>query len=102
MLLSVANGYCYGGGMKISPNAVNSDGQLDVLVVNPVSKIKLLTLFPKIFTGAHIYHPKVSTMRGKEISISAQTDSFADGEFVSTLPITVSVLPKALNTWVVT
>lgn len=102
MLLSVANGYCYGGGMKISPNAVNSDGQLDVLIVNPVSKIKLLTLFPKIFTGAHIYHPKVSTMRGKEISISAQTDSYADGEFVSTLPITVSVLPKALNTWVVT
>ncbi len=100
MLLSVANGNCYGGGMKISPNAKNCDGQLDVLMVDPVSKIKLLALFPRIFTGSHINHPKVSTMRCKEISISAHTDSYADGEFVSTLPIKVNVSPKALNTWV--
>jgi diacylglycerol kinase (ATP) len=100
MLLSIANGFCYGGGMKINPHASNNDGLLNVLIVEPVSKVKLLALFPRIFTGSHIKHPKVSTFSGKVISVEAQTDCYADGEFISTLPIQVSVLPGALRTWV--
>jgi len=100
MLLSIANGYCYGGGMKINPFAKNSDGFLNVLIVEPVSRIKLLALFPRIFTGSHVKHPKVSTMSGKVISVEARTDSYADGEFISVLPIQVSVVPGALRAWV--
>lgn len=99
MLLSIANGSCYGGGMKIQPTAINSDGILDVLMVNPVSKLKLLILFPRIFSGTHVSHPKVSISRGMSISLDANTDCFADGEYVSSLPIEVSVCPKALHTW---
>ena len=52
MLLSVANGECYGGGMRICPGASNSDGVFDILVVRPVSKLVLLTIFPKVFNLA--------------------------------------------------
>jgi diacylglycerol kinase (ATP) len=57
MLLSVANGETYGGGMRICPDASNTDGIFDILLVHPVSKIVLLSIFPKVFTGRHVPHP---------------------------------------------
>ena len=99
MLLTIANGQTYGGGMRICPGASNSDGIFDILVVRPVSRFVLLTIFPKVFKGNHIPHKKIDTYRGKVVKISANTTSYADGEFVSQLPITVSNVPKALSTW---
>jgi diacylglycerol kinase (ATP) len=99
MLLAVANGESYGGGMRICPGASNSDGIFDVLIVRPVTKIVLLTIFPKVFKGNHIPHPKIDVYKGKYIKISSTTVAYADGEFVSQLPLEVTNVPNALTTW---
>lgn len=99
MLLSVANGKTYGGGMRICPDASNSDGQFDVLLVRPVSKLVLLTIFPKVFFGKHIPHPKIDVYRGKEVSISGNTKAFADGEYIDDLPIQIHNIQNSLSTW---
>jgi diacylglycerol kinase (ATP) len=99
MLLVVANGESYGGGMRICPGASNSDGIFDILIVRPVTKIVLLTIFPKVFKGNHIPHPKIDVYKGKHVKISGTTVSYADGEFVSQLPIEVTNVPNALTTW---
>ena len=101
MLLSVANGETYGGGMRICPNASNSDGVFDILLVHPVSKIVLLTIFPKVFAGKHIPHPRIEIIRGRNVQLSANASAFADGEFVSTLPIKIENIPNALKTWLI-
>jgi len=99
MLLSVANGECYGGGMRICPGASNSDGVFDILVVRPVSKLVLLTIFPKVFKGNHIPHPKIDLHHGRKVKLSGPTLAYADGEFISDFPIEVTNIPKALTTW---
>ena len=99
MLLSVANGETYGGGMRICPDASNSDGIFDILLVHPVSKIVLLSIFPKVFTGKHVPHPKIDIIRGKKVQLSADASAFADGEFVSKLPIEITNVKNALKTW---
>jgi diacylglycerol kinase (ATP) len=99
MLLSVANGECYGGGMRICPGASNSDGVFDILVVRPVSKLVLLTIFPKVFKGNHIPHPKIDLHHGRKVKLSGPTLAYADGEFVSDFPIEVTNIPRALTTW---
>ena len=99
MLLSVANGECYGGGMRICPGASNSDGAFDILVVRPVSKLVLLTIFPKVFKGNHIPHPKIDLYQGRKIKLSGDALAYADGEFVSDLPLEVTNIPRALTTW---
>ena len=101
MLLSIGNGESYGGGMRICPGASNTDGLLDVLLVRPVSRIVLLTIFPKVFKGNHIPHSKIDTYKAKVIKISADTACYADGERVSDLPIEVINEANALNTWLV-
>lgn len=100
MLVTVANGENYGGGMKICPGASNSDGLFNVLLVQPVSKLVLLTIFPKVFFGRHIPHPKIKTYIGKQIKIIGKTTAYADGEFMNNLPIQISNVPKGLKVWV--
>ena len=96
MLVSVANGPSYGGGMLICPMADRSDGFLDVIIIKPVSKFELLRVFPKVFSGSHVTHPKIEFLRVKNISIEADTVAFADGEYISQLPIIVAAVSDAL------
>ena len=100
MLVAVANGSSYGGGMKILPNASYQDGELDLLYVDPVSKLTLLSIFPLVFKGWHLKHPAVHVLTSKKIELRGLTNAFADGEFVSTLPLKISVEKEALRTWI--
>lgn len=99
MLIAVANGATYGGGMRILPNASFHDGKLDLLYVDPVSKITLLSIFPKVFRGGHISHPAVHVMEGSDFQISGQAQAYADGELIGALPIRLSVLRNGLTIW---
>jgi diacylglycerol kinase (ATP) len=98
MLIAVGNGVSFGGGMKVCPTAVPDDGLIDVCVIGDVSKIDFIRTFPKVFSGRHIEHPKVTVLRGKEVTISAERtlQVFADGEHVGTLPATFTVVPGSL------
>ena len=40
--------------MKVTPNAKVDDGLFDVLVVQALSRIAFLRIFPKVFTGEHV------------------------------------------------
>ena len=100
MLIAVANGSTYGGGMKILPNASYNDGTLDLLYVDPVSKLTLLSIFPRVFRGSHVKHPAVHILKGSHFEISGNTKAFADGEYIGDLPLDISVIKDGLTTWV--
>lgn len=95
----VGNGPKYGGGMIALPGAVQDDGLLDICMIKDMTKLDLLKTFPKIYQGAHIYHPKVSTDRGKVITLSSDVKLYAhaDGENLGVLPATFEIMPAKLN-----
>ncbi len=104
MLVAVANGQSFGGGMKITPKARIDDGELDLFVVAPVSRWKLLTLFPKVFQGKHVDHPAVSIRRVRSVRIElldrkAGVAGYSDGERLGALPVQVEIVPGALTLW---
>jgi diacylglycerol kinase (ATP) len=99
MLVAVANGASYGGGMQLCPMADRSDGFLDIMILHPVSKLELLKVFPRVYSGKHVTHPAVEFVRAKTIKLNADTVAYADGEHIGRLPISVSVEPKNLATW---
>ena len=98
-LVTVANGASYGGGMKVCPNAELNDGLFDVMVLGKVSRIELLKVFPKVYSGRHVGHPAVTFYRCMEIEIIGSGSSFADGEPISTLPLSVQCVSNALKVW---
>lgn len=103
-LVACGNTRSYGGGMMICPNADPTDGLLDITMVGSVSRYKLLRLFPKVFSGAHIELPDVVTARAHTIALdaaggfgTAEMYAYADGERVCPLPVELSVAPGALR-----
>lgn len=100
MLVVVANGSTYGGGMRILPDASFHDGRLDLLYVDPVSKLTLLSIFPLVFKGWHLKHPAVHVISARNISIKGNTNAYADGEYVSNLPLKISIIRDGLSAWV--
>lgn len=99
MLIAVANGISYGGGMKICPDADLRDGLFDLMILEPVSKFEFLRVFPKVFKGTHISHPKVKILKGRNIEIRAEAVAYADGERIGELPVSAEIVPGALRTW---
>ena len=98
-MVTVANGPSYGGGMKVCPDAALTDGLFDVMVLGKVSRIELLKVFPKVYSGRHVGHPAVTFYRCREIEIIGSGASFADGEPISCLPLTAQCVSSALKVW---
>ncbi|MEU9235476.1 diacylglycerol kinase [Streptomyces subrutilus] len=97
-LVAVGNGASYGGGMRICADAVPDDGLLDVTVVGDCSRTTLLTVFPRVYRGTHLGHPKVSVHRARTVTLEAAgLTAYADGEPVGPLPVTAECVPGALR-----
>ncbi|WP_035932393.1 diacylglycerol/lipid kinase family protein [Knoellia aerolata] len=98
MLVAVANGPSYGGGMRVVPAASYDDGLLDVLVLHEVSTPTLLRVFPKVFSGAHVGHPAVEILQGRRVRLEATgIVAYADGERFGPLPMECEVVPGAVT-----
>ncbi|MSS73968.1 MAG: diacylglycerol kinase family lipid kinase [Candidatus Latescibacteria bacterium] len=99
LLAAIGNTGFYGGGMQILPQAACDDGLLDVCIIDPLPRLKLLRYFPRIFSGSHISLPEVHTLRGRSIRIESPRPLwiFADGEPICQTPAQVEVVEKALT-----
>lgn len=98
-LVIVANGNTYGGGMLISPNSKVNDGELEIIFVREVTRVQLLLLFLRIFSGRHIEHPKVTQWTGKRIVLKASTIAESDGESLADSPLDLAITATTLKTW---
>ena len=98
MLVAVGNGPSFGGGLRICEGAAIDDGLLDVVVINPVSKAKLLRVFPQLYRGTHTSIPEFERHRVRRVTLSSpDVVAYGDGERLGPLPITTSVVPGALR-----
>lgn len=101
-LAAVGNTSCFGGGMRICPSADPTDGLLDVVTIAPVGRARLLWVFPRVFAGRHVADPRVSTLRGRDISVevAAPADErsvlWGDGERIGPLPARLRTRPGSL------
>jgi diacylglycerol kinase (ATP) len=102
-LVSVANGPRIGGGVHIAPDASLEDGLLDVVVAGPFGRWGAARIFPGMYTGRHLAHPGVGTLRARTVTVAptvagaAPPHAFADGEHLGPLPLRVEVEPGALH-----
>ncbi|MFF3248492.1 diacylglycerol kinase [Streptomyces sp. NPDC002870] len=97
-LVAVGNGSSYGGGMRICSGARMDDGLFDVTVVGDCTRTTLLKVFPQVYKGTHLSHPKVTTHRVRTITLQAdEVTGYADGEPMGALPLTAQCVPGAVR-----
>ena len=99
-LVNVSNGAWVGGMFYIAPMADNKDGKLELLVADPVSRLRTLSLLPKILTGKHIGEKEVSHVSIRRVTIEATepVPSHLDGEVLPLMTrFEIELLPAALD-----
>lgn len=99
MLVSIANGPAFGGGMRIAPDARTDDGLLDVVVLRPVPIPEFVQVFPSVFKGTHVRNRNISIHRARQVSVAVDRPivAFADGERLGPSPVRCEVVPGALR-----
>jgi len=97
--VEVGNSVYTGSTFVMSPNAIVDDGFLEVILVNKLSRFRLLQILPTIFTGKHIYKKEVEIFKAKKISIFTNPSKslVPDGELFGTTPIEIECKPKAIS-----
>lgn len=99
-LLTICNSGTFGGGMKISPNSDLQDGKFEIATVSPVSRLKLLLLFPLIFTGKHqglkIFSTRQASNLQLELVSKQELMVTSDGEERCLPPIKVEIQAGAV------
>jgi YegS/Rv2252/BmrU family lipid kinase len=97
LVASAENG---GGGMRLAPGAMIDDGQLDFVAFGNLGRAEaLFRVLPGIRQGHHVAHSKVATCRGRRFHFECSDEMLVDldGETLGHLPLTVTVLERALR-----
>lgn len=91
----VANSTYTGTSFLIAPMAKVDDGLLDLILLNKISRIKLLRLFNSIYDGSHINYPEVEYIQAKKIKIIEEKAGklIPDGEILAESPVEFECLP---------
>lgn len=100
-LIAVGNTASYGGGMPVCAGAAADDGMLDIVHVRPLTRSRLIRLFPLLLQGRHLARPEVSHRRARHVQVAApELVVYADGERVGMGPCTIELRVGALTVMV--
>jgi len=99
MFAAIGNTRQYGGGIRITPDALPDDGLLDLCIVHRTTRAQLLKTLPRAYTGAHVKSPFVETGRGRTFHFESEQAMavYADGEPLTRTPVTFGVCPQKLK-----
>jgi YegS/Rv2252/BmrU family lipid kinase len=99
-LVVVANGQYFGRGMWIAPKALMNDGMFDVVLVEGMSRLRILLAFRQVYRGTHLTRKDVRYTRAASVRISSEDGPLKldfDGEGALGQDLNFSVMPKAVN-----
>jgi YegS/Rv2252/BmrU family lipid kinase len=98
IFIQVGNTVYTGSNFVMSPDAVVDDGFLDIIVVNKLSRLRILKLLPTVFRGKHVLEKEVDVFKGKKIHILTDSPKsiVTDGEVFGNTPMEVECLPQAI------
>jgi len=99
MFCVVGNSPQYGGGIRITPDALLDDELLDACIVHRTSRFQLLKTLPRAYNGTHVKKAFVETRRAREFHVESDSpmDVYADGELLTTTPVRFSLADQKLR-----
>ena len=82
MMVVVANGPREGGSFLVAPNALCNDGLFDVILVEQMSRLRMLSMVPRFMKGSHLSDRHISETRASHMIIRSEDPLYVhvDGE----------------------
>ena len=99
MLTTFANGIYYGGGLMPAPNALIDDGEIDFVVIEKLSRLKIVKFLGLFKKGEHGSLKEVDFYKCKQIQIKADKvfRLNIDGEIFEDTKLDIEILKHQLN-----
>ena len=99
VFVEISNTKYTGTKFLIAPAASMDDGLLDVTLLRKLPRLRLLRLFPTIYSGRHVEFEEVSVFQARSIRILAPTGypMAPDGEFHGETPAEITCLQRDLE-----
>lgn len=100
LMILIANGKWEGGKYFVSPNSLNNDGYLELIILKSISKIRLAIEFIKLSLGSSLSSDliKLTSIQKTKITTSIPVYTHADGEIEkSEQHFSIDISPKKLN-----
>lgn len=99
LLIAIANGKCYGGGLNVAPDADVADSLFNVLIINRISNWRILLELPKMQKGQISKIPGHELFTCSELHISSDKPLRfnLDGEVYGQTPARLSVVPQSIS-----
>lgn len=99
VLLSFSNSRYTAGTMMMAPHADAGDGELDVIRIGEMPKLRFVRSFPSIFAGKHVERPEVEEGRARRVDLDlpGPVDVMVDGEVQKLRLKRLEVIPSALE-----
>jgi len=99
VFVEVANSTFTGTTFLIAPEAKIDDGLLDVIILNKISRLRLLRLFTSIYDGSHINYPEIEYIKAKKIKVTEQYPGklIPDGEILGSTPVEFECLHQDIQ-----
>lgn len=99
LLLAVANGRYYGGGMKIAPRADIYSRDFEIYHIDEAKPLRIIKLFPTLIRGAHDTLREVQNYRSDKLSIYCKSGFMLniDGEIEKVERANFSLIKDGVN-----
>jgi len=99
LFAAVANGPCYGSGVRIAPDARVDDGWLDVTFVREMAFSRLVEALPVVLRTGDIRWPEVSRVRCRRVALRTSRPALVhgDGEVLGESPVEFEIVPRAVR-----
>jgi diacylglycerol kinase (ATP) len=99
-IVAIANGSSFGRGMKIAPQAQVRDGLFDVILVEGMSRPRVLAALQQVYSGSHLTHPRVRSGRAAKVQVASEGKMISvelDGETTAGRDLTFQIRPGLLH-----
>ena len=100
LISALGNGKQLGGGIKLFPHAEIDDGYLDLLIVDYISKPKMIGAFIKLMLGKVDKIKKVTFVKTKAVTFVHEDENFtlqAEGELYDNVPLDAHIVENKLK-----
>lgn len=104
LMLTIGNGTREGGGFRVTPDARMDDGELDYLLVDAISRPRMIRLIPEVMNGTHGRFPEahLGRMRSLHLTSDMALPIQSDGEMFAPYQadvreIDIDICPQAIR-----
>jgi YegS/Rv2252/BmrU family lipid kinase len=101
LMISVMNGYRFGGGFHVTPGSQMDDGLFDLCLTPKISRPAMVAFVPRFMRGSHITDSRITMLQGRKVVVTSASPwiGHVDGEIygVGASHFEIELLPQRLH-----